>query len=130
MTSLYDALYTAVTRTAVQNGAKCVIAFTDGEDNYSNCTPSQVISTAKRYSVPIFIIGIGEVYDSDIRDIAQSTGGSYYSISDITSIKEVYDQIYKQEKELYLIAYLDETGESVSDISNIRVGYHSKEFGG
>ena len=34
MTSLYDALYTAVTRVAAQNGAKCVIAFTDGNDKH------------------------------------------------------------------------------------------------
>ncbi len=38
MTSLYDALYTAVERVATQTGARCVIAFTDGNDNYSNCT--------------------------------------------------------------------------------------------
>ena len=33
MTSLFDALYTSVERVAAQSGAKCVIAFTDGDDN-------------------------------------------------------------------------------------------------
>ncbi|MEI3209502.1 MAG: VWA domain-containing protein [Lachnospiraceae bacterium] len=36
--SLYDALYTSVERVAAQNGARCVIAFTDGQDNHSNCS--------------------------------------------------------------------------------------------
>lgn len=61
MTSLYDALYTAVERVATQTGARCVIAFTDGNDNYSNCTPQDVIDVAKRYHIPVFIIGIGSV---------------------------------------------------------------------
>lgn len=130
MTSLYDALYTAVTRTAAQNGAKCVIAFTDGEDNYSNCTAQDVINVAKRYSVPIFIIGVGDVNDYEISSIADSTGGVYYSIEEIGSIGEIYDKIYKQEKELYMIEYKDETGASISDTSNISVGYHTKEYGG
>lgn len=130
MTSLYDALYTAVTRTAAQNGAKCVIAFTDGEDNYSNCTAQDVINTAQRYSVPIFIVGVGEVNSYEISGIAEATGGEYYSIGDIGSIMEIYDQIYKQEKELYMIEYRDETGAGISDVANIKVGYHSREYGG
>lgn len=130
MTSLYDALYTAVSRTAPQNGAKCVIAFTDGDDNYSNCTPDQVIDIAKRYSVPIFIIGVGDVSEYNLRDITNQTGGEYYAIDDIASIKDVYDEIYKQEKELYMISYEDETGAKFSDKAKLKVGYHSKEYGG
>lgn len=130
MTSLYDALYTSVTRTATQNGAKCVIAFTDGEDNYSNCTADDVINTAKRYSIPIFIIGVGDINSYEISGIANATGGEYYSIDDIGSIMDIYDEIYKQEKELYLIEYKDDTGNSISDLSNIKVGYHSQEYGG
>lgn len=130
MTSLYDALYTAVTRTASQNGAKCVIAFTDGNDNYSNCTPEQVIDVAKRYSVPIFIIGIGSVNSNGVSEIAYETGGEYYPIDSITSIKEIYDEIYRQEKELYMVQYADETGADLSDASDLIVGYHSSEYGG
>ena len=48
MTSLYDALYTAVERVAAQNGARCVIAFTDGNDNYSNCTKEDVVNYLKK----------------------------------------------------------------------------------
>lgn len=130
MTSLYDALYTAVNRTASQNGAKCVIAFTDGDDNYSNCTSDQVVNIAKRYSIPIFIIGVGDVSEYYLRDITSQTGGGYYAIDDIASIKDVYDEIYKQEKELYMISYEDETGAKFSDKAKLKVGYHSKEYGG
>lgn len=85
MTSLYDALYTAVERVAAQNGARCVIAFTDGNDNYSNCTKEDVVNVANRYHVPVFIIGIGSIDYADVNDIATQTGGMYYNVSDVTS---------------------------------------------
>ena len=86
MTSLYDALYTAVERVATQTGARCVIAFTDGNDNYSNCTPQDVIDVAKRYHIPVFIIGIGSVNSNDPSQIAAQTGGAYYNINTVDSM--------------------------------------------
>lgn len=103
MTSLYDALYASVNRVAAQSGAKCVIAFTDGLDNYSSCSSSDVISTAQRYHVPIFIIGIGTSNYSEASNIAKQTGGAYYNINTVTSMSDIYKEIYKQEKELYLV---------------------------
>lgn len=129
MTSLYDALYTAVTRVASQSGAKCVIAFTDGLDNYSACSSQDVIDVAQRYHVPIFIIGIDTKGYSEIYTIATQTGGQYYEISTVTSMSDIYNEIYKQEKELYLVEFEDTTG-SITSKADILVGYHSKIYGG
>lgn len=130
MTSLYDALYTAVTRTATQTGAKCVIAFTDGDDNYSKCTYSDVITIAQRYHIPVFIIGIGSVNASDLRTICEQTGGNYYSASSVNYMGSFYEEIYREEKELYLMEFEDTTSAGINETSNILVGYHSKEYGG
>lgn len=130
MTALYDALYTAVNRVAAQNGAKCVMAFTDGKDNYSKCTAAQVIDLAQRYNVPIFIIGIGSVDESTLRNICQQTYGIYYNINSVGDLSEIYQQIYRQEKELYLVSYTDSVSTSASEASNITVGYDSAEFEG
>lgn len=129
MTSLYDALYTAVTRVATQSGAKCVIAFTDGLDNYSACSCQDVINVAQRYHVPIFIIGIGTTGYSEIYTIASQTGGQYYEVNAVTSMTDIYNEIYKQEKELYLVEFEDTTG-SITSNANITVGYHSTIYGG
>lgn len=130
MTSLYDALYTAVTRVASQQGAKCVIAFTDGCDNYSDCTSQDVISIAQRYRVPIFIVGVGGEDYSDISNIALQTGGRYYSVYDIDNMASIYEEIYRQEKEMYLIEFTDTAGNNLSDEVSIIAGYHSAEYGG
>ena len=129
LTSLYDALYASVSRVAAQSGAKCVIAFTDGQDNHSSCSSSDVISTAQRYHVPIFIIGIGTSNYSEASNIAKQTGGAYYNINTVTSMSDIYKEIYKQEKELYLVEFEDTTG-SIMDAANILVGYHSALYGG
>ena len=93
MTSLYDALYTAVERVAAQNGARCVIAFTDGNDNYSNCTKEDVVNVANRYHVPVFIIGIGSIDYADVNDIATQTGGMYYNGSIWWNLKIIQVQL-------------------------------------
>ena len=130
MTSLYDALYTAVERAAAQSGARCVIAFTDGDDNYSNCTKEEVIAAAQRYHVPVFMIGIGDVGYPDASDIAQQTGGAYYNIEDVYSMGSIYDEIYRAEKELFLVGFEDSTGAKAQDVSDIETGYQSVEYGG
>ena len=129
MTSLYDALYAGVSRVAAQRGAKCVIAFTDGLDNYSSCSAGDVIDIAQRYHVPVFIIGIGTMNDAEIRNVAVQTGGFYYNVRDVNSMWEIYQEIYKQEKELYLIEFEDADG-VVTEDANIVVGYHSPVYGG
>lgn len=105
-TALYDALYVAVCQAAEQEGAKCVIAFTDGYDNVSVKTSDEVISVANKYGVPVYIIGIG--YDVDVNElnyISEETGGFYQSIDDGKDMQDIYNKIYRENKELYLIEY-------------------------
>lgn len=130
MTSLYDALYTSVERVAAQNGARCVIAFTDGQDNHSNCKVNDVIDVANRYHVPVFIIGIGGYDYSDAKYIAEQTGGAYYSVNDVDGMKSIYDQIYEMEKQLYMIEFVDKSGAKVEDVADIEAGYKDVNYGG
>lgn len=130
MTAFYDALYTAVNKAAACSGAKCVIAFTDGLDNYSSCTRDDVIQLAQRYHIPIFIIGIG--YDDfwEAKEIAVQTGGSYYYVNDVYNIQDIYQQIYQQEKQLYLLEFEDSSSVDLFSESSIVAGYHTAEYGG
>lgn len=131
MTSLYDALYIAVKHTALQDGAKCIIAFTDGKDNHSKCTPSEVITLAKRYNIPIFIMGIGNDLDSTVlHEIATQTNGSYTPIAKINDMGQIYDTIYHDQKELYLLQYeLDETNDDL-DTHHIKIEVQDEDLNG
>ncbi len=105
-TALYDALYVAVCKASGSAGAKCVIAFTDGYDNVSTKTENDVISAASAFEVPIYLIGIGNYVDeSAMKRISSATGGYYRNIYDASMMQEVYDSIYGESKDLYLVEY-------------------------
>ncbi len=105
-TALYDALREAINHVRFQNGAQCVIAFTDGLDNESMYSPYDVIELASRYEVPVYIIGVGsDVDEYTLRDIAEQTGGQYWNINELQDMNEIYNTIYKEQKEMYIIEY-------------------------
>ena len=106
MTALYDALVYAISDIVVEDGAKCVIAFTDGAENSSNSTKDYVIQKAKKYDIPIYIIGIGNSVDSyALQDIADQTGGWYRNITNVNSMSDVYNEIYADQKSMYVLKY-------------------------
>ena len=124
MTALYDALYVAVSKTSMEEGAKCVIAFTDGHDNYSSRTANEVIELAKRYKIPVFIIGIGQNLDTDsLINIADTTGGYYQNVTSGGSMEEIYNRIYREQKELYLIEYETDKSSDDTTMRNTYVTY-------
>lgn len=130
-TALYDALFAAVNTTAVQHGAKCVLAFTDGQDNFSKVTPDEVIQVAKRYNVPIFIIGIGTGIDTaKLENIAKSTNGLYKQINDISDMSNIYEKIYKQNKEMYLLEYETQEKNNMMDERTLKIDIQSRKEGG
>ncbi len=105
-TRLYDTLISEIERIQSRGNAKCVIGFTDGYDNVSVYSAQDVVNSAVAYNIPVFLIGIGSGCDaSTLQYIAQSTGGFYQNINDLSSLESIYDFIYKQEKEVYLLEY-------------------------
>lgn len=120
MTALYDALYVAISNTSMQEGAKCVIAFTDGLDNYSSKAVSEVISLAKTYKIPVYIVGIGQNVDSStLSYLSESTNGFYRNINSGVSMESIYNEIYREQKELYLLEY--ETDQKAEDLKERKI---------
>lgn len=106
MTAFYDAVYDGVTNAALQGGARCVIAFTDGLDNRSHRTANDVITYANRKQVPVYIIGVGgSVEQSTLRRMAESTGGRYWYIDDLYDLEEIFAQVYSDLGDLYMVEY-------------------------
>jgi len=106
MTAFYDAVYTGVHNAALQGGARCVIAFTDGMDNMSDHDEWDVIDYANERQVPVYIIGVGySVEEYTLRNIAESTGGRYWFIDDLYDLEEIFATIYSEQMELYVVEY-------------------------
>lgn len=125
-TALYDALIAAVNRVMQQSGARCVIAFTDGQDSSSTTSVSSLIDYAKKYSVPIFIIGVGEDVEAyTLEYIAGQTGGMYWYIDDLQQLQEVYSSIYTAQKKLYMVEYETSTDLGELETRHIYVSVNS-----
>ncbi len=107
-TALYNALCDGIHYAALQGGARCVIAFTDGEDNVSARTPQDVVNDAQTNQVPVYIVGVGSGRSDLLRDIAESTGGRYWPIDDLYDLGQIYSEIYAEQQELYMVEYLSD----------------------
>jgi VWFA-related protein len=130
-TALYDALYTSLVETNKQTGPKCVIAFTDGGENSSvNCTESDVIDLAVKTGIPVFMIGIGDDSDqSDLKTIAESTGGQYYFAdeSDLNSkLQSIYQSVYSIQKSRYIIKYTSKNTQGSTAFRDVHLTLNSK----
>lgn len=108
-TALYDAIYAGLFQTYYEDGAKCVIAFTDGMENASSYTYDDVVNMAQNTGIPVFIIGIGEEYDAAaLQSLAYECSGKYYSanVNDLeTILEDIYVSIYREQQDYYVFKY-------------------------
>ncbi|SMM98804.1 BatA (Bacteroides aerotolerance operon) [uncultured Candidatus Thioglobus sp.] len=80
---------------------RIAILLTDGRDN-TNSVPLEVaIKQAKDNKIKVYTIGIGSNRDFDsgiLKQIANETGGRYFSANNARNIKHIYAQINSLEK--------------------------------
>lgn len=97
-TALYDALYWALQRTNLKSGSRVVIAFTDGEENSSNCSLNDVITLSQQTGIPVYIVGVGgDVNRSSLQSLASSCNGAYYDAASddlAQALRQIYQSIY------------------------------------
>ena len=128
--SLYDALMVALNRSANKSGVRCVIVCTNGEDTGSTTATSQeLIEYAKMFKIPVFLIALGNVQGEEIlKGIAEQTGGAYHNISEIGELSAIYNQIYKQLDQLYMIEYISDEAVPAEEVRNISLEYKNAEI--
>ncbi len=111
MTALYDAVYSALVQTYEQDGARCVIAFTDGQENASSYTFDDVVELSRSSGIPVYLIGIGsggEYDEAALRSLAEQCSGAFYPAgsSDLdTVLANIYTSIYRQQQDYYVFRY-------------------------
>lgn len=133
LTAFYDAVYNGITHAALQGGARCVIAFTDGMDNRSLHNAYDVIQYANTSQVPVYIIGVGSQVETYIlQDIASNTGGRYWHIDDLYDLEEIFNEIYTEQKKLYSVEYISDSSQDAYQNRDLQVlvngqGYRARD---
>ena len=95
-TSLYRGVSQAVDDTALRlKPRKAVIVITDGEnlDITSTITLSDVINNANDNNIPIFTVGLGNINEVVLEQMADDTGGQYYSSPASDNLRNIYNQM-------------------------------------
>ena len=122
-TALYDALYAGLFQTYYEEGAKCVIGFTDGMENASSYTFDDVVAMAQGTGIPVFIIGIGEEYDADeLQKLANQCSGKYYSanVNDLeTILEDIYISIYREQQDYYVFKYRTTNQDNLAEFRDV-----------
>jgi len=126
-TSLHDAIASTAERLDARHERRsAVIVLTDGNDNSSRLTPSEVSGMASAIDVPIYVFGIvplidnpkagvaassavrGAVWDS-LGSLANWTGGRMFVVSTAAQRRRAAQEVIEELRYQYLIAF--EAGE-------------------
>ena len=100
-TALYDAIARATLLLAHQTGAKIVVFLTDGSDNSSRYTLSDLQKMNVSEGVFIYGIGLGRVDEEKLRKLATATGGTLELTRDSTELKDLYLRVLEQYYQKY-----------------------------
>ncbi len=105
-TALYDAIDRALDELDKSDGIKAVIVMTDGQDNTSRKSLQSIIAKAKKYAIPVFIIGLGDVNKQVLNKLANQTGGVAYFTDKKEELSSIYQMISKRIQSVYEVVYL------------------------
>ena len=120
-TSLHDAIARTAEKVAARDALRrAVVVFTDGRDNASRLSPSEVSGLASSIDVPVYIIGIVPAIDNPTADLgtvshsaltgslsnlAYWTGGDAFVVSTISERSLTARQLVDELRHQYLIAF-------------------------
>jgi von Willebrand factor type A domain-containing protein len=105
-TAAWDATYMGIDHlfnsTNVPKQCRAVVLLSDGKDNASGRTWQSVVSFAIAKQVRVFVIGVGDdINEQPLRDLAEQTGGKYYSTIDALDLNEIFERVFMDARSLY-----------------------------
>ena len=112
-TALWDAVWASsndLLSASADNTRRAIILLTDGVDTISQVKMHEAIERAQKADALIYAIGIGDAYQGGVdmgslRKIAEKTGGRAYFPRNESELRTAFDQIQRDLREQYLVAY-------------------------
>lgn len=120
-TNISGAIRTALNALNSAGGTRAIILLTDGQDNNGEEEMQKVLKQAKQQGVAIFAVGLGDVNQSYLRSIAQSTGGKFIAAESSTELADIYQLLQQYIVNNYCFEYTI-TGNPETDPRSLTVG--------
>jgi Ca-activated chloride channel family protein len=132
MTALYDAVYLGLEKLNEGiNTKKALLLITDGEDNRSRYTFSNVREFVKESDVQIYAIGIVDAYGSqlamgrsgraNIEELAETTGGRSFFPNSVYELEDITTKIAVELKNQYVLGYFSTNSNTDGKWRDLRV---------
>lgn len=111
-TALYQSIFVALNNAAALNSSqyvRTVVAFTDGGENASSVSRSNMLQASFNTGIPVFTVGLLDNPNSsaslDMQNIADTTGGFYFRVSPDScgTLVDLYNSINGQLNNSYSI---------------------------
>ena len=112
-TAIWDAVWATsneLLAESAEHTRRAIILLTDGEDTTSQVKMHEAVERAQKADALLYAIGIGDRYsfginEGALRKITDQTGGRAYFPHNARELKEAFDQIQRDLREQYLLAY-------------------------
>jgi VWFA-related protein len=104
-TALHDAIVLAVNQMRqAKNSRKALLVLSDGGDNHSRYSSSEVIDMLREADVRLYAIGL---FDSArfLKRAAEETGGGVIEVNDLQKLPDAIDTLSAQLRSQYLLGY-------------------------
>jgi VWFA-related protein len=106
-TSLYDAVIKGLASLESQSGRRIIVLITDGKDTGRGIFKSEdALRELSAKTIPIYPIGFGKVNASELKKMAELTGGSAKVLPDTLELSQSLDEILSSLREQYRVRYV------------------------
>ena len=130
-TRFYDAVAEGLKLLERESGRRVVLALTDGEDTFSQgATLESVIASGQRLGLPVYTLGLGteeEIESGDLRRLASSTRGQYYSARNADDLRGIYEQIAERIRSSYSMIYQSDRKLADGTLRPVRIFYRGSK---
>lgn len=131
-TALYDSIVFSLVQlqeaSERNDGRRAVVLLSDGQDYGSRFRPRRVIDDARAQGTPVYVISLAGLYNErgsvrkpDVEAITGHTGGRTFYIDDPRSLAGAYDQINRELRTQYVLAFATERPLTEKELRSIRV---------
>ena len=138
-TSLYDALFLAVTKQlAGQQGRRVVILITDGDDNASRMSLTETLEAAQKNDVTIYSISTNSAAyfgskeqdrgDKTLKKFSEETGGKPFFPLKIQDLASSFLDIHDELRSQYQIGYRTSNAKQDGTFRRIRIDVTDKKY--
>jgi VWFA-related protein len=149
--NLYDAIVAVLQRMQGVSGRKAVILISSGIDTFSKARYEDVLKEARAANTPVYAISLAEILretaelpgivapsarfdwkraEHELQEIAQASGGRFYSPSTTVDLSAIYDDIMENLKVRYVITYKSSTEGDLNSPRTVRVELVNPKTGG